>query len=296
MPPSITATLHTDPACPWAYSAIPALRVMEWRYGDQLEWRLVLIGLAEDGRRYVERGYSPARMALGHIEFRDRFGMPFALMPKERMAGTARACRAVVAARLADPGSEWRALRALQIAAFTSPMILDDDAQLARVLSGLAGIDGEAIAARLDDPDVTAAYERDRAEARTAEGSPAEAQGKTATTDGPVRFTAPSVVLETGERRLVAGGWQSAEVYDVLVANLDPTLHRRPPPEGPEPLLHHFPDGLVTQEVAALLAHGNDAPDRGAAETALLVMVGQGRATRTPIGQDALWTARTIPI
>lgn len=291
----ITATLHTDPGCPWAYSAIPALRVMEWRYGDQLEWRLVLIGLAEDGRRYVERGYSPARMTLGHVEFRDRFGMPFALSPKDRMAGTARACRAVVAARLADPGSEWRALRALQIANFTSPLILDDDRQLAAVLAAVPGIDGEAIVARLDDSAVSAAYEHDRAEARSAEGSAAEAQGKTATSDGPVRFTAPSVVLEAGDRRLVAGGWQSAEVYDVLVANLDPTLDRRPPPDGPEPLLRHFPDGLVTQEVAALLAHRNDAPDRGAAETALLGLVGEGRATRTPAGQDALWTARTIP-
>jgi 2-hydroxychromene-2-carboxylate isomerase len=291
VPPSITATLHTDPGCPWAYSAIPALRVMEWRYGDQLEWRLVLIGLAEDGRRYVERGYSPAMMVLGHTTFRDRFGMPFSLTPKERMSGTARACRAIVAARLDDPGSEWRALRALQIATFTSPLILDDDAQLARVLSAVPGIDGEAIVARLDDPDVTAAYERDRAEARTAEGSPAEAQGKTATTDGPVRFTAPSVVFAAGERRLEAGGWQSAEVYDVLVANLDPTLERRPPPEGPEPLLRHFSDGLVTQEVAALLAHGNDAPDRGGAETALLQLVGRGAATRTLIGQDALWRA-----
>ena len=26
------ATLYSDPACPWAYSAIPALRVLEWRY------------------------------------------------------------------------------------------------------------------------------------------------------------------------------------------------------------------------------------------------------------------------
>ena len=42
------------------------------------------------------------------------------------------------------------------------------------------------------------------------------------------------------------------------------------------PLLEHFPDGLTTQEVAALLTDGNDAPDRLAAERALLELVAAG--------------------
>ena len=291
MPPPITATLHTDPGCPWAYSALPALRVLDWRYGDQIGWRLVVIGLSESARRYEENGSTPARMALGNTEFRDRFGMPFAVAPKERIGWTARACRALVAARLADPGSEWRVLRALQLANFTSPILLDDETALAAVLNGLDGVDGDAIVAALDDPEVTAAYERDRAEARGARGSPAELQGKTATTDGPVRFTAPSLILEGGGRRLVAGGWQPIEAYDVLVANLDPGLARREPPDGVVPLLERFPDGLTTQEAAALLVHGNDALDRDAAEAALLAAVGEGRATRTALGNDALWRA-----
>jgi 2-hydroxychromene-2-carboxylate isomerase len=290
-PPRISATLHTDPGCPWAYSAIPALRVMEWRYGDGLDWRLVMIGLAEDAGVYAARGYTPAVVAEGHREFRDRFGMPFDLAPKPHVPGTGRACRAVVAARLERAGAEWAALRALQLAWFTSPIMLDDDADLAAVLAEVPGLDGRAIAARLGDAATEAAYQADRAEARAAAGSPAEAQGKTATTDGPVRFTAPTLVLEAGGRSLVAGGWQSAEVYDVLVANLAPGIPRTPAPDDPAPLLERFPEGLVTAEVAALLARGNDAPDRGAAEAALLRMVADGRATRAPLGHDALWRA-----
>ena len=60
----ISATLYSDPACPWAYSESPALRVIEWRYGDQLDWRLVLIGLTEEASQYERRGYSPIRGAL----------------------------------------------------------------------------------------------------------------------------------------------------------------------------------------------------------------------------------------
>ena len=287
--PVIRATLHTDPACPWAYSALPALRVLDWRYGDQLDWRLVVIGLAETRERYERDGYSPVRNALGHIEFRERFGMPFAIAPKARLSATARACRAIVAARLMEPGSEWPVLRALQLANFTLPLLLDDEDALAAVLAGVQGVDAAAVIARLDDPEVTAAYERDRAEARSAAGSPAELQGKTATTDGPVRFTAPSLILEAGGRRLVAGGWQTIEAYDVLVANLGPGLERREPPDGVEPLLARFPEGLTTQEVAALLVRGNDALDRRAAEVALVTAVGGGRATRALLGDDALW-------
>ena len=286
----ISATLYSDPACPWAYSESPALRVLEWRYGDQLEWRLCLIELTEDASQYAARGYSPVRGALGQLRFR-RYGMPFAPVPKARLSATARACRAVVAARLANPGSEWAAFRALQLANFTTPMVLEDDAALREALRGVPGIDADEVVAELDSPQVTEAYESDKAETRTAEGSAAELQGKTATTDGPVRFTAPSIVFSANGTKLVAGGFQPVEAYDILIANLDPTLRREPPPETPLPLLQRFAGGLTTQEVAVLMTHGNDAVDRPAAEAALIELVADGSATRIGIGDDALWLA-----
>lgn len=285
----ISATLYSDPACPWAYSESPALRVIEWRYGDQLEWRLVLVGLTEEASQYERRGFTTLRGALGQANFRRRFGMPFSPAPKPRLSATSRACRAVVAARMADPGSEWRAFRAIQLHNFNSPMLLDDDHDLADALRKVPGIDAEQVVSRIDAPEVIAAYRADKDETRRAAGSAAELQGKTATSDGPVRFTAPSVTFEREGLRLIAGGFQPVEAYDLLVANLDPTLDREPPPETPEPLLERFPDGLTTQEVAALLARGNDRPDRAAAEAALLELAATGEAVRTPLGDDALW-------
>jgi 2-hydroxychromene-2-carboxylate isomerase len=289
MDPVIDATLYTDPACPWAYSEWPALRVIDWRYDGQLRWRLVLIGLTEDASQYEQRGYTPLRGALGQAMFRRRYGMPFSPAPKTRLSATARACRAVVATRIDHPGNEWRVLRTLQLANFTTPLVLDDDRQLAEALNRIEGIDGDALVARIDDRDVLEAYERDRAETRSAAGSAAELQGKTRVTDGPVRFTAPSVSFQRNGTRLVAGGFQPVEAYDVLIANLDPTLRREPPPESPAPLLARFPDGLTTQEVAALMTHGNDTADRAGAEAALLELVAAGEAVREPLGDDALW-------
>jgi len=290
----IEATLYTDAACPWAYSANPALRVLEWRYREQLSWRLVMIGLREDASALIARGYDPARSVLGHHTFRERYGMPFGLVSKERPAGTGRGCRAVVAARLLEPGSEWRVLRALQLANFTTSLLLDDAERIREALHAVAGIDADAIVARLDDPEVVEAYERDKTEARTAAGTAAEAQGKTSTSDGPVRFTAPSIVFELAGRRLVAGGWQPVLAYDVIVANLDPTLERTPPPATLEPLLEYFHDGLTTAEVAALLADGADPiPDLKGTERVLLDLAASGEVLRVPLGQDALW--RRVP-
>jgi predicted DsbA family dithiol-disulfide isomerase len=285
----ISATLYSDPACPWAYSENPALRVIEWRYGDQLDWRLVLVGLTEDASQYEARGYTPLRGALGQALFRRRYGMPFSPAPKPRLSATSRACRAVVAARHASPGSEWRVFRAIQLANFTTPLVLDDDDQLADAIRAVPDVDADAIVGAIDSPEVVEAYEADKLETRGAAGSAAELQGKTRISDGPVRFTAPSVAFESNGTRLVAGGFQPVEAYDVLVANIDPTLLREPPPDTPEPLLERFPDGVTTQEVAALMTPGNEKPDRAAAEASLLELVASGRAVREPLGDDAIW-------
>jgi len=285
---AVTAIHYSDPGCPWAYSASPAHAVLRWRYGSQLQWRLVTIGLTERAEQYVQRGYTPARSARGYLKFR-RYGMPFATDPRPRVAGTGTACRAIVATRLLAPEREQAVFRALQFGWYTTPLVLDEPQGIASALERVGGLDVRAILGALHDPEVESAYKADRAEARTAEGGPTHFQGKAAQTDGPVRYTAPSVVFEAGGRRLEAGGFQPVEAYDVLIANLDPSLERTPPPEDLVDLLAAFPEGLVTQEVAAVLAAGNEPPDRRAAEEALIDLVAAGRATRVPLGDDALW-------
>ena len=284
----LNVTHFSDPGCPWAYSAAPAHTTLRWRYGDGLRWTLVTIGLAEDTTRYANSGYTPARSAIGYARFR-RFGMPFQVTPKAGLSATSPACRAIVATRLTAPELEDGAFRALQFAQFTSTGLLEDPATLRAALAGVEGLDADAIVARIEDDDVRAAYDEDRARARTAAGSPTESQGRAANTDGAVRYTAPSLVFENGSRRLEAGGFQPIEAYDVVVANLDPTLARRPPAQDPVEVLAEFPYPLATAEVAAAMAEHLEEPDRAGVEAALIAAVGEGRAVRLPAGNDALW-------
>ena len=284
---TIKITHISDPGCPWAYSGLPALSALRWRYRDQLEWQTVTIGLAEAGAHYEDRGYTPAYMVAG-IRF-GRFGMPFSFTPRSRILGTGRACRTIVAARLEDPALAHLALRALHLAWFTTDLLMDQDDAIVAALAPEPDLDGERLVGRIDDADVEAAYQQDRATARTAAGSPAALQRKTATTDGPERFTAPTLIFEHGDSRLIAGGHQPLEAHDVLIANLDPGLRREPAPADPLPLLEHFPHGLTTREVSTMLADVNDEADDAAATELLVELAASGQAARIAYGDDALW-------
>jgi 2-hydroxychromene-2-carboxylate isomerase len=290
----IDVTHISDPGCPFAYSAQPFLTALQWRYGEQLAWRHVLIGLTEERRQYAERGYTPLLMAQANRRFA-RFGMPFGRQPKPDVAATARACRLVVATRLVAPELEWPVFRALQFTQFTTPLELDTDEALRDALGRVRGIGAnlaDELLFRLDGPEVARAYEADRREARAAAGSPTEFQGKTADTDGAVRYTAPSLVFTARDgRSLEAGGFQPLEAYDVLIANLDPALERRGAPADPARILEAFDHPLTTREVATILAEGTDAPDDAAAELALMELADRGQVRAEPLGDGTLWVA-----
>lgn len=290
---AITAIHFTDPACPWAYSARPAHARLRWRFGDQVEWRLALIGLSPSGEAYEARGYTPERLLASQHLFAERFGMPYSFELKPRMAGTARACRAIVAARELDPALGEAALRALQLLHFTTPRLLDDDDDLRAALAGVPGLDVDAVVGRIDDPEVVAAYEADRALARSAEGSPTHAQDRSSTSDGPVRYTAPSVIFEREDgSRLEVGGFQPFEAYDTALANLDVGLERRPAPGDALEALSEFAEGLTTAELAGVMRPSDLVdPDLEAAAAQLAELAEVGAVVREPAGRDAVWRA-----
>jgi protein-disulfide isomerase-like protein with CxxC motif len=284
----VRATHITDPGCPFAYGAEALGSALRWRFGDQLDWRLVMIGLAEDPSEYEDRGYTAEWMTQGWLGFRDT-GMPFTLAPRSRVIATGRACRVVVAARMQSPTLAWRILRALRFAWFTSELLLDEDDVLRSVLETIPGVDADELLSRLDDDDVEEAYQRDREEARSATDSPADAQGKAR--DG--RYTAPTLIFETDGRRLEAGGSQPLAVYDAMIANLDPSLERRPQAATALEAINAFEHGLTTREVALILAAPGAEPDDRAAAEELIHYAASGQIGCAPIGNDAIWVPRS---
>lgn len=280
----------TDPGCPWAYSAEPDLNALRYRYGNGLRWRRVMVGLAETHEQYDARGYRPEKSARSRTSFARRFGMPFRFEARPRNLGTGLPCRAVKAAELQDDDLAEALLRALRFGYFATALMIDTEDAVRTQAATVAGLDVERLMDDLRSDAVEAAYQADRAETRNAAvtGRPMILQDKHADTDGADRFTAPSMVFERDGRRLVAGGWQSFDVYDVMVANLAPELERRATPE-PADLLPHFPHGLTTQEVAFACTANLKEVDREGALRKLVLLVFEGKARRVDVGDDALW-------
>src|SRR5690606_26084516 len=80
------------------------------------------------------------------------------------------------------------------------------------------------------------------------------------------------------------------EAYDVALANLDPTLERRPAPEDALAVIEAFPYPLTTAEVAAVMAPRDTAePDLDAAAAQLSELAQAGRVVCEAAGTDALW-------
>jgi hypothetical protein len=203
--------------------------------------------------------------------------------------GTGAACRLVKAAERQGVPQAEAVLRALRFGWFTTDLVMDEPETLRAVAESVDGLDAERALADAHTAEVEEAYQQDRAESR----SPARFAvklGRTAATDGPDRYTAPSLVLRAEGRESVAPGYQPFEAVDVLVMNLVPQADRLPVPSLPD-LLAAYPGGLTTAEVARVLADTTDEPDLAESEDALIRLAVAGSARRQALGHDALWTA-----
>ena len=270
----------TDPGCPFAFSAEPAIWRLRWLYGDQLDWETRMVVLSESPEDYERRGITVARSSEGLKMLQQRYGMPIDWRQRPRMHATAPACRAFVAARLRAPDRAWRLLRALRVRGMGGQLF--DDPAMIDAAARDAGIDPHDLERWLADPAVKEALHDDiRSARRPSSASLAQVHKLASTDDGGRRYTCPSFEFTGPDgRRIDSPGFQPVEVYEAAIANLAPELERRPAPESVEELLAWAQVPLATVEVAAVM--GIDPADARAD----LARV----ARQTPVGPDGYWS------
>jgi predicted DsbA family dithiol-disulfide isomerase len=248
----VCITEFTDPGCPWAYSAEPFRRRLSWLYGDRLEWKTRLVGLAATPEEYTERGFTPAKQAAALAKIAREQEMPIDTRERPRMAATIPACRAVVAARLHAPEAERPLLRRLRVRCFAGEL-LDEPATIAGA-AGDAGLDPAELDRWCEGDDVAAALAEDMAIARQPMPAARVLDSKLANWSGGRRYTCPSYeITRTADGvRIAVPGFQPFAAYDVVTANLVPGLDRREPPETVEEVLAWTGTPLATKEVAVV--------------------------------------------
>jgi len=275
----IEISLFTDPGCPWAFSAEPFRRKIEWLYGDHAAWELVMVGLSEDPAEYEAKGLTTAMMAAGAKQIAAAHGMPIDTSERERLSATLPACRAVVAARLNSPGHEQTLMRAIQVRGFAGELI-DEPATIAAAAAD-AEIDAHDLEQWSAQAETLAALATDMHRARHPLPAALVLDARLADWEGGRRYTCPSYEISVdGGERIAIPGFQPWPAYDVALANLAPDAPRREDPETVSEILDWAAEPLATREVAVVMGVDHDE-----AETLLAEV-----AKREDVGPDAYWT------
>jgi predicted DsbA family dithiol-disulfide isomerase len=249
---SVRITEFTDPGCPWAYSAEPFRRRLEWLYGDSIEWRVRMVGLSATPEEQLERGLTPERQAGALKRIAHDHGMPIDTRVRPRMAATLPACRAVVAARRHAPDAARALLRCLRVRNFSGDL-LDEPATIAGAAAE-AGIEPGRLEDWTAERETSRELHEDMKLAREPLAAARVLDHKLANWSGGRRYTCPSyeiMRLEDGVR-IAVPGFQPFNVYDVITANLVPGLERRDPAESAADVLRWAGAPLASKEVAVV--------------------------------------------
>ena len=249
----VRVTEFTDPGCPWAYSAEPTRRRLEWLYAGQLEWESRMVVLADSPDEYLERGFTPERQADAFRRIAREHGMPIDSSTRPRMAATRPACRAVVAARLNEPAAARPLLRCLRVHNFAGDALLDEPHMLELAAAG-AGLDARELERWMSSSRVEEALEEDTRAARRPMPAARVLDHKLANWSGGRRYTCPTyeITRVADGITIVVPGFQPFAVYDVVLANLVPHTERRAPAQDAEEVLNWSPGPLATREVAVV--------------------------------------------
>jgi predicted DsbA family dithiol-disulfide isomerase len=248
----LSITEFTDPACPFAWSAEPSRRRLEWLYGEQLEWSVRVVGLSSSAEQYEGSGFTPERLSASLRSLAERHHMPMDTSVRPRMSATVPACRAVVAARLNAPELERALLRRLRVRHFAGEL-LDEQSTLAGAGADV-GIDPDSLNEWLADPATEEALAEDLHLARHPTPEALALRHKLASWSEGWRYTCPSyeILRPADGARVSVPGFQPLESYEVAIANLLPTAERRGDPAGVEEVLAWAGEPLATIEVATL--------------------------------------------
>ncbi len=281
--PDVRITEFTDPGCPWAYSAEPVRRRLEWLYGEEVEWEVRMVVLSDSPDDYLERGFTTERQAGAFRKIAREHGMPIDTAERPRMAATRPACAAVVATRRHEPDRARALLRCLRVHNFAADALLDEPEML-ELAAASAGLDAAEIRRWIAEPETEEAMREDMVAAREPRRAARVLDHKLANWSGGRRYTCPSYEIT----RLADGvtiavpGFQPFAVYDVVLANLVPGTERRADPDGVTDVLRWAAGPLASREVAVLADLQQDE-----AREAL------GRvADERHVGADGFWTLR----
>lgn len=280
-----TATLYTDPGCPFGLSSERERLQLLWHYGHAMEVVTKMIVLNEASKSWHDVPFTAQDIANNGERLRSTYGMPIDTALKADIAATIDACRAYVGAREAKHRRAEALLRAFRWHAISSGDDIADIDVLHRAADE-AGVGRDDIDRWLLDDDVETALRADMAEARRPVAEARAMDDKLGGPEGERRYTATSVVFTSGDRTIAAPGFQPWEAWRVGAANVAPEIEPRAKAESVQQIMEWADYPLATAEVAALLQLSIDDARQQLAAAGIEF---------TAAAQDGYWGAVKVP-
>jgi predicted DsbA family dithiol-disulfide isomerase len=233
---SVLTYYYTDPACPWSWALEPTLRRLSYEFGDTLQMKYVMAGMA---REFTDR----MRLIADALEASAASEMP--VDARLWMEGSPRsshpACIAVKAA--AEQGDPAPYLRRLREGFMCRRRKLDGAEALTEEARGIGGLDLERFRVDLGSHAILEAFgaDLDRAAAVAVEH---QAPGT-----GRVKLPSFEFLRDGGAVHGVYGYAEYAELRDVALGAGARSVRAETP--SVEEALRHF-GSMATAEVAAV--------------------------------------------
>ena len=169
MDANVEVVEYSDPICSWAWGTEPKLRLLQWRHGHRLDWRVVMGGLVGDASQR-RADWDAVRAAEPMSQYWRRThtytGQPYPV-PMRRMArSTDPAGRAVKAASEQGADVAARVLRRFRESIFIFGETPETPEQFADAAAEVPGLDIAGWLLLLEEPASEAAYRADWEETR----------------------------------------------------------------------------------------------------------------------------------
>ncbi len=237
---TVAVTEYTDPICSWAWGTEPKLRLLQWRHGHRLTWRVVMGGLVGDATQ-GRADWDPARAAGPMSDYWRRSsaytGQPYP-MPMHRMArSTDPVGRAAVAARPQGDDVAARVLRRFRESTFVFGVTPETPDDFVAAAIGVPGLDIAQWRAALADPASEVAYRADWEETRQPNDHVRNLTGEQVgigamkQTDGRDRYAFPTLIMTGPAGSFTVPGWMPCGAYAEALESASPGSTSDPRPD-----------------------------------------------------------------
>lgn len=235
---------YTDAMCSWAWGTEPKLRLLRWRFDDQIDsWRRVMGHLVEDEHMPdVDREAEAPKLQAYWKVVCDETGMPRPDPLHRTPAGSRASGLVVKAAEEQGPDAAAAVLRVLREATFIHGAPPDTLERALAACDGVEGVDHAALVAAVGSGRIAAEYRADMDETRSPNRYVRELEGDRPgigrakeAFDGRLRYVFPTIIVRSSTApETTVPGWMPYEAYEEALvehgAELTDRARSRPTP------------------------------------------------------------------